>query len=376
MGTTSDTLILSLTTAMRRLESGHQQHDRRIQTHEQVTDDQQTQSETAIRTHQVKSRQANSKMGKNEEHLRVTQNSAGELMIQYEQAPRMWEQTNNGRGAETIRLPQQMHMAPNPPRAAKNPPINPPVHMRCPPPPPRPPMPPTPGSTIQESPCLPVAQFPFPDKASSATHWESYPSTVANMSGVPTTSPAPSGCPTNSLPGPSPSVVLAPPLIGNFPCFAPSTYRRWGRGIRLRAAGFPMATASKFISKIIDTLHPATEITGMSYMGSTDAAPHLRTVEAAALLLLDGRYAKTDTDRAWGRTGEFTTFTLKPEANMEDSLARFLRVTPRLEAHPMKMCEEMVCHMQYRRWKCRMGNFQLCFRRSRPTPTVKASTAR
>ena len=194
------------------------------------------------------------------------------------------------------------------------------------------------------------------------------------MSGAPTPSHAPSGCPTSSLPAPSPSVVLAPPLIVNCPWFAPSPYQRWRREIQLRTAGYPQAAVSKFLSKITDALPPAAKITGMSYMASNDSGHKLRTADAM-MLMLDERYAEAGTEREWARMGEFTAFARKTKGDMGDFWARMLRVTARQEELPMKMNDGRFPQWQYMRFHCRAGNFLRRCRRSKPNPTDTASTA-
>ena len=52
----------------------------------------------------------------------------------------------------------------------------------------------------------------------------------------------------------------------------------------------------------------------MEYMESTDAAPQMHTVEDMRTQL-DAWYAKADTERAWARLREFTTFARKPGEN-------------------------------------------------------------
>ena len=161
MGANARNLLLSPTTSIQRLESDHQQHDRRMQTHEQVIDAQQTQAETAIRTKRVNSRLANSGLAKNEEHLRTTQITDGAMMRRYGQAHRMWGKRRNDHEADTIRHRQQMQMMPNPPNASKTPPFNPLDHMPCPRPTPIPPIPPIDGPmNHQDSPYLPGGRDP------------------------------------------------------------------------------------------------------------------------------------------------------------------------------------------------------------------------
>ena len=134
MGATAQNLILPLTKSIQRLGSGDQQHDRRIQTHEQVVDAQQTQEATAIRAKRGNSRHANSGLAQIEEKLRTTQNTAGALMRRYAQAHRMWEQWRNDPEDATLRLRQQMQMMPNPPDAAQTPSFNRSDHIPSPPP--------------------------------------------------------------------------------------------------------------------------------------------------------------------------------------------------------------------------------------------------
>ena len=105
--------------------------------------------------------------------------------------------------------------------------------------------------------------------------------------------------------------------------------------------GFPTAAASQFLSKITDVMHPAAKIAGAPYMVSTEAAPNLRSV-AALVLMLDERYAQTDTAREWAWLEEFTTFTRKPSGSTRYFRARLLREANLLGAMPMKMREGMI----------------------------------
>ena len=70
-------------------------------------------------------------------------------------------------------------------------------------------------------------------------------------------------------------------------------------------------------------------------------APDLRSAHAL-LSQLDGRYAKTDSERSWAWLREFATFSRKHAENLKDFWARLQRVTTRLGTLNMKMSEEMI----------------------------------
>lgn len=132
------------------------------------------------------------------------------------------------------------------------------------------------------------------------------------------------------------NAILAPPVIDSRPTFTPSTYRQWKRETRLWMDGYPTATPSQFLSKIILVLPPAAKITAMSYMEATDGAPLLRSVDTL-IRHMGERFAKTNTELAWAWLKAFAHFTRKPGENLNDFWARTFRVTTRLETLSMKM---------------------------------------
>ena len=118
---------------------------------------------------------------------------------------------------------------------------------------------------------------------------------------------------------------MAPPIMGNCPQFTPTTYQHWKRDVKFRTAGFPTATGSQLLSKIIAVLPQPAKITGLAYMELADGSPETRRAQAL-IAQLDTRYAKTDTERPWAWLQEFASFPRKPTGELKDFRARLLRV--------------------------------------------------
>ena len=113
-----------------------------------------------------------------------------------------------------------------------------------------------------------------------------------------------------SLPtGPVP-VMMTLSKIDSFPAFTPPTYMRWKREALLWTDGFPNATTSQFLSKIDDVFLAPEKIAGLPYMGTAESEPNMRSADAL-IAQLDGRYAKTATEREWAWLREFAQFACK-----------------------------------------------------------------
>ena len=106
-------------------------------------------------------------------------------------------------------------------------------------------------------------------------------------------------------------------------------------------AGFPTATLSQLLSKIIAVMPQPSKITGLAYMEATEGPPETRNAQAL-LQQLDTRYGKTDIERSWAWLQEFTAFIRKPSENIKDFWARLQRVATRLGTLNMKMSEEAI----------------------------------
>ena len=209
---------------------------------------------------------------------------------------RAWEQRQTMHEFETQRPQQQIHRfatSQSQSSGAGGVQLHLETRLPNPPPPPRP-----------HVPKVPVVMF------NPNTPWTSTPSPPPPLPAPPMPSYTEPNNPIYSGMG-TPSVMMAPPIIDTCPCFIPSKYHRWKREMRLWMAGFPAATASHFLSKIIAVFPPPSKITGMSYMKAAGASPQMRTVEAL-ISMPDERYAETDTDRSWAWRKEFATFTKKP----------------------------------------------------------------
>ena len=354
---TAQQLVTALGTAIRRLEDNTIQQDRRISGHDQTLDSHQVlqeqlcqQAQASVSAHQQNERQAN----QSTDRLSCTEQTISLMMQQYQALQQQLSQRQLLHEEETARLKRQVSelQRPLPPPAQ---PFPPPIHVRLndipstgPPPPPRPCPPRLPSDplyTAPESPCVDQSR-PF-----DSSPWTNDLMTPATPllgfldAAPPLSNPVP---PPSSYTNPPllshcslPATGIPPPFIDSCPSFTPATYAHWKREVRLWIAGYPTGTVSQFLSKIISVLPPAAKIMGMSYMESTDSCPMSRSVDAF-IRMLDQRFGKTDSERAFAWLKEFTQFSRKSGENLKDFWARFLRVTTRLEALSMKMSEQVV----------------------------------
>ena len=310
--TTAQNLVVALSTAIQRLETGQGMQQQTLRTHENVMESQQ-----ALHT------RAEAGLSQSNNQNQNSQAQIDALMHRYAAAEQEWKTRSLNHELETLQLQQKLQMLTT--RIDSPAAVSPSVVKL--------------SDVIPEShgTAVPPINEPFFESTPRASTFPSQNSTLFPPP-RPATFPEQNPTPAPAL---APSMFLAPPTIDSCPVFTPSTYQHWEREVRLWMAGFPSATQSQFLPKIIAVLLQPAKIAGMSYMEPTDANPSSRNVPAL-ITLLDARYAKTDSERARSWLKEFTQFTRKPAENLKDFWPRFQRVNTRLETLPMKMSEEMI----------------------------------
>ena len=349
LGDAAQNLVAALSVAINRLDICQSTQSDRMASHEMVMESQHQQARTNHESQQMSSAQTQ----------RQAQCQIDGLMGKYSAAQREWQERQSIREYETLKLGRHIQTlqhgltqfnASQQPQCTDAPRVGesqkPTLHLNQhivggPPPRPMPPFLPgqapapdpfaawgTPTSTPMKD--TPMTSSP-PGAGYNPPVHGSCPNANAPHSFAPNSYPNVNAPRFTSGHLPTTAVMMTPSTIDHCPVFTPSTYTHWKREMRLWMAGYPSATASQFLSKIISVLPPPAKITGTSYMEASDGAPHLRSVDTL-IKQLGERYAKTDTERAWSWLREFTQFSRKPSEKLKDFWARLIRVTTRLDA--------------------------------------------
>ena len=97
------------------------------------------------------------------------------------------------------------------------------------------------------------------------------------------------------------------------------------------------------ISKMIAALPLNSRMETLTYLEESETCPERRRLDDV-IQMLDTRYGRTDSEKAWAWLTGFTNFRREPQENYKDFWTRYSRCVTRLEAHGMGMKEEVVFH--------------------------------
>ena len=114
----------------------------------------------------------------------------------------------------------------------------------------------------------------------------------------------------NSGPIPAPGLLqwlLPNGMIDACPVFTPNTYQNWRRDTKLWRIAQVGASPTQLISKIVTALPLNVRMEIMTYLESTESNIESRSSDAV-LRILNVRFGKTDSERAWSWLSSFTEF--------------------------------------------------------------------
>ena len=81
----------------------------------------------------------------------------------------------------------------------------------------------------------------------------------------------------------------------------------------------------------------------LKYLEESESCPERRRLDDV-IQMLDTRYGRTDSEKAWAWLTGFANFRREPQGNYKGFRTRYSRCVTRLEAHGMVMKEEVVFH--------------------------------
>ena len=146
----------------------------------------------------------------------------------------------------------------------------------------------------------------------------------------------------NPVPGPM-QWLLPNGMIDSCPGFTPNTFQNWLREVKLWKAAQVGANPTQLISKIVTVLPLNIRMEVLAYLESTESNSESRSVDTV-IQMLNTRYGKTDSERAWSWLSSFTEFKRESAENFKDFWTRFTRCTTRLNAHGMNLSESIIFH--------------------------------
>ena len=140
-------------------------------------------------------------------------------------------------------------------------------------------------------------------------------------------------------------ITIPNAMIENCPPFAPQGYQQWRREMRLWKSAQAGATTTQLMAKIITVLPLSIKMDALSYMEETEACPESRDLQKL-FDLLDERYGRTDTEKAWMWLSQFNDFKRNVSAheNFKEFWARYQRTITKLKSLGMDMSEDMTFH--------------------------------
>ena len=132
-------------------------------------------------------------------------------------------------------------------------------------------------------------------------------------------------------------------MIDPCPVFTPNLYQNWCREVKLWRQAQVGANPTQLISKMVPSLPVNSRMEVLTYLETTENQPHMRTVDHV-VDLLNQRFGKTDSERAWSWLSSFTDFKREVNENFKDFWTRFNRCVTRLNAHGLAVNESIVFH--------------------------------
>ena len=141
----------------------------------------------------------------------------------------------------------------------------------------------------------------------------------------------------------NPQWLIPNGMIDACPSFTANLYQNWCREVKLWRQAQVGANATQMIAKIVATLPTNSRMEVLAYLENTESAPHTRSVEKV-MEILNHRFGRTDTERAWSWLTSFTEFKRDGTENYKDFWTRFTRCVTRLQAHGLAMSESVVFH--------------------------------
>ena len=132
-------------------------------------------------------------------------------------------------------------------------------------------------------------------------------------------------------------------MIDSCPTFTANLYQNWCREVKLRRQAQVGANPTQIIAKIVSTLPTNSRMEILAYLENTESNPESRSVDKV-MEILNHRFGRTDTERAWSWLSSFTEFKRDASENFKDFWTRFTRCVTRLHAHGLAMSEAVVFH--------------------------------
>ena len=130
-------------------------------------------------------------------------------------------------------------------------------------------------------------------------------------------------------------------MIDQRPVFAANLFQNWCREVKLWRAAQVGANSTQLISQIVSTLPINSRMEVLTYLESTESDPQSRTV-GRVVGMLNRRFGKTDTERAWSWLSSFADFKRDRSEHFKDFWTRFARRVTRLNAHGLNIIESAV----------------------------------
>ena len=131
------------------------------------------------------------------------------------------------------------------------------------------------------------------------------------------------------------------------------------REIKLWIAGQPGAAVTQLLAKLIRLLPLSVKTEALLYMGHTERDTSTRSI-ASIMDLVDGRVARTDSQRACAWLSAFTDCKREARGNYKDFWDGFTRCVAKLEAMGMPMGEKVVSNRSIRAIRLPEGEPLLC----------------
>ena len=132
-------------------------------------------------------------------------------------------------------------------------------------------------------------------------------------------------------------------MIDACPAFTANLYQNWCREVKLWRQAQVGANETQIIAKIVATLPTNSRMEVLAYLENTESAPHTQSVEKV-MEILNHRFGRTDTERAWSWLTSFAEFKRDGAENYKDFWTRFTRCVTRLQDRGLAMSESAVFH--------------------------------